>query len=170
MAVSELCYFDINLTAQFTNDTDVTAPTFTSSNFAQTNPIALQSALVGHLDGVLLKLRSISIDLGNNVTQVQNIHATYGLDVGVITARNMSGTMSSPRLLQSERDVVTSWQNGTPSRFAVTWGAVAGNRFSLLVDRMVYSGKAPEEVNNLIYESTPFSIDGINSGVYFCFW
>jgi hypothetical protein len=152
----------------FVNDADVAIPS--AGTFVTTNPIALQSALVGHLDGVLLKLRSLSIDLGNSVTQVQNIHATFGLDVGVITARNITGNMSSPRLLQSERDVVTSWQNGTASKFAVTWGNVSGNRFSLLLDRMVYTGKSPEGVDNLIYESTPFSVDGINSGFYFCFW
>jgi hypothetical protein len=168
LAVSELCYWDINTTAMFVNDADVAIPS--AGTFVTTNPIALQSALVGHLDGVLLKLRSLSIDLGNSVTQVQNIHATFGLDVGVITARNITGNMSSPRLLQSERDVVTSWQNGTASKFAVTWGNVSGNRFSLLLDRMVYTGKSPEGVDNLIYESTPFSVDGINSGFYFCFW
>lgn len=168
LAVSELCYFDVTVTGLMVNDTDPVAPA--AGTFATTNPIPLQGALLGHLDGVLLKVRSFGVDLGNQVAQVQNVHAAFGLDSGIITGRDLNGTLSSPRLLQSERDVVTSWQNGTESRFAIAWGNVSGNRFALLVDKMVYTGKTPTDVNSLIYEDTPFSINGVNDGMLLCFW
>lgn len=168
LSVSDLCYFDITTTGLMVNDTDPTAPA--AGTFSTTNPIPLQSALIGHLDNVQLKLRSLGVDLGNTVAQVQNVFATYGMDAGIITSRNLTGSLSSPRLLQTERDVVTSWQNGTESRFAIAWGSVAGNRFALTIDKMVYTGKTPDSVNSLIYESTPFSINGVNDGFLFCFW
>lgn len=168
MQVNDLCYWDINCTAMFVDEED--ADPSGAGVFAPTNPIALQNAHYGHLDGVKLKVRSLSVDMGNQISQVQNVHAPFGLDVAAATERKIAGEMSSPRLLKSERDIVTSWRNGAESRFALGWGGVAGNRFSVLLDKMQYTGKSPDEQDNLINERTPFVINGANSGVYICYW
>lgn len=168
MQVGSGCYWEFNMTGSIVEPTDVTKPS--DPTYQSTRPVPFINATACHLGGTSIKLNNFSLDLGNEVSQVENPNVQFGLDTATIVRRRTSGTFQAPLELQSVRNVFTSWRDGTETYLAAIWGSTAGNRFALLADHLIYTGASDADVNGLGYEATPFRTNVENDSFILTYW
>ncbi len=167
MSAGQGCYFEFQMTGSLEQPTDPTLPS--AGTFQETRPIPFVGAAV-HLDGTLIKLRGFTYDFGNEVAQVENPNQAYGLDTAGIVRRRMGGSFQAPKATEAVRDVFSSWADGTEATLSSIWGTTAGNRFSVLVSDMIYTGNTDTDVNGFAYDDTPFRINTENDGINLLYW
>jgi hypothetical protein len=162
------CYFDFTMTGSLVQPTDVTPPS--ASTYQSTRPIAFVDAITCALDGTSIALDNFSFDAGNEVSQINDPRADYGLGVAGIVRRGAGGTFRAPMELESVRDVFSSWKNGTEAVLSLIWGSTAGNRFAVLSDHMVYSAVSDADVSGFLYAETPFRCNQPNDSFMITYW
>lgn len=121
------------------------------------------------LGGTTTKFSQITIDAGLQVEKDDDPSATYGDDAAGITQRKITGRINPPMDLLSVRDVWQDFLDGTERSLWLRWGSTAGNRVSLLLPRIVYTGSEDEDVKGFGKEGIPFGSVGLNTGFYLCF-
>lgn len=168
MQVNQGCYFDFKMTGSLVQPADVT-PT-ADPTYQSTRPIPFINAALCHLNGTSIKLRNFSFDAGNEVAQVENPNVQFGLDTAGIVRRRSGGTFQAPKELESVRDVFTSWSTGAEIYLAAVWGGVAGNRFAVLMDHLIYTGDSDADVNGFGYDDTPFRTNLANDSFLLTYW
>jgi hypothetical protein len=162
------CYFDFTMTGSLVQPEDDTPPSATT--YDSNRPIAFVDALTCALDGTSIALDNFSFDAGNEVSQINDPRADYGLGVAGIVRRGAGGTFRAPMELESVRNVFDSWKNGTEAVLSFIWGTTAGNRFAVLSDHMVYSSVSDADVNGFLYAETPFRCNQPNDSFMITYW
>ena len=166
--VSQGCYFEFQMTGSLEEPDDVTAPG--AAAYHATRPIPFINATVCALGGTKIALRNFSFDAGNQVSQVADPSKPFGLGVASITERGAGGTFQAPMELKAVRNVFTSWRDGHETHIAAIWGSVAGNRFALLADHLVYTGASDADVEGMGYEDLPFRANLENDSLLITYW
>lgn len=149
---------------KFVTPTDVSHPG--AAAYSTLRPVAFMGADI-YLNGVQTKLNTLTFDIGNNVQQADDPADTFGVDVGGITRRRMTGRLNPPMALLSERNVIADFLAGTARKLWWRWGTV-GNGVSFYVPQAIYTGSEDEDVNGFAHEGIPFAAQGDNAGVYIC--
>ena len=162
------CYFDFQMTGSLVQPTDPSVPS--AATYQSTRPIAFVNTINCVLDGTSFALDNFSFDAGNEVQQIGDPRADFGLGIAGITRRRAGGTFRAPMDLEATRDVFSGWANGTEAVMSVVWGATAGNRFAVMSDHMVYSGVNDADVNGFLYAETPFRCNRENDSFMITFW
>lgn len=162
------CYFDFQMTGSLVEPTDASDPG--AATYQTPRPIAFVDAINVVLDGTSIALDGFTADAGNEVQQIGDPRADFGLGIAGITRRRAGGTFRAPMELESVRDVFASWADGTEAVLSVVWGSTAGNRFAVLSDHMVYSGATDADVNGFLYTETPFRCNRENDSIMITFW
>lgn len=135
-----------------------------AATFDSQRPVPFMNADVS-LDSVAVKINALTFDMGNQVQQAPDPADTYGVDVGGITRRQITGRINPPLDLLSVRNVFADFIAGTPRSLWVRYGA-AGNGVSVYFPNIVYTGREDEDVNGFLHEGIPFGAVGEDSGVY----
>lgn len=149
----------------FVTPADVSDPG--AATYQSTRPIALLGA-ASYLDGVSVAFNTLSLSGGISVAQNGDPRETYGLSPSQIARRQPGGRINPPRELAATRDVFTDLLAGTAVQYWLQWGSTAGNRFSILLPQMLYAGSKDENINNLMHEGIPFSLQGEDTWMYLC--
>lgn len=112
----------------------------------------------------------LQLDLGNKVDQTDDPNTPFGYGEAGITGRKLAGSFQAPQELQAVRDVFAAWKAGSTTTMSLIWGSTAGNRFALLFDQLVYTGRSDADVRGFGYEQMPFGINATNDGFLLCCW
>lgn len=166
--VNQGCYFDVQMTGSLVSPTDVAAPG--AATYQSTRPISFTNVTHCVLDGTSIELDNFSFDAGNEVAQINDPNADFGLGIAGIVRRRAGGTFRAPNQLESVRNVFSSWANGTEAFLSTVWGSTAGNRFAVLSDHMIYTGGTDADVNGFGYTETPFRSNLENDSMLITFW
>jgi hypothetical protein len=167
MAGDQGCYFNFTFTGALLDESDVAHPG--AATYQTPRPIAFTGAQV-YLNDVSLPLSNMTHSSGNQVQQIGDPRAVYGLGEAGIVQRQPGGSFDAPELLKSERDVVASWRDGTEATATFVWGSTAGNRFAVSIRRAIYTGATDQDNSGFGYVSTPYRNNGANEGITICFW
>ncbi len=162
------CYFDFQMTGSLVQPTDASDPG--DATYQTNRPIAFVDAINVALDGTSIALDGFTFDAGNEVQQIGDPRADFGLGIAGITRRRAGGTFRAPTELEATRNVFSSWSGGTEAVLSMVWGATAGNRFAILSDHMVYSGASDADVNGFLYTETPYRCNLQNDSFLITFW
>ncbi len=155
-----------NFTGQFAAPGDVSHPG--AATLDNVKPRVFIGADI-YLDTTLVKLNQITLDLGNALAQFDDPTATYGVDVGDITARQITGRINPRAALASERDVWADLLAGTERRLWIRWGSAAGNRHSILLPEILFQRSEDQDINGLLHEGIPFAASANpDTGFYYC--
>jgi hypothetical protein len=166
--VNEGCYFEFSMTGSLIEPTDVSAPA--AATYQDTRPIPFNRAIQCAFNGTTIKLRNFSFDAGNEISQIENANAQFGLDIAAIVRRRSGGTFQAPMELQSVRNVFSSWFTGAESKLGVIWGSTAGNRFAILADHLIHTGAQDADVNGFGYEGLPYRTNRQNDSMLISYW
>lgn len=123
-----------------------------------------------YLGDVAVKPNQISLALGNQLAMGDNPAAAEGYDVAAIAVRRITGSINPRLTLLSTRDSFSDFVAGTKKRMWLRWGSTAGNRISVLVPEVSYTGAAPVDIGGLRGESLPFKAAGEDNGFYLSFY
>ncbi|MFZ1427184.1 MAG: hypothetical protein WAS21_10485 [Geminicoccaceae bacterium] len=166
--VSEGCYFEFQMTGSLEEPDDVTYPG--AATYQSTRPIPFINLTACALGGTSIALRNFSFDAGNQVSQTQDPRKQFGLGVAGVTERGAGGTFQAPMELKSVRNAFTSWRDGIETHVAAIWGSVAGNRFAMLPDHMIYTGAADADAEGFVNEDLPFRSNLENDSMMITYW
>ena len=152
-----------NYQGQLSAPTDVTPPS--AAVYDSVRPFPYLNALT-YLGSSAIKLNTLSLDFGGQVQLIDNPAQAFGYDAAGVTRRRISGRFNPPTELQSVRDAFSGWLNQTSQQFWVAYGSTAGNRVSIYLPEVRYSGVEEEDVNGFAHEGLPFRALGQNTGLY----
>lgn len=155
----------LNGVGKFVTPTDVSDPGL--GTFDTQRPIAFMGATIS-LGGVATKFNQLTFDLGNQVQQADDPSDTFGVDVGGITQRLLTGKINPPLSLLSARNVWADFLGPTPRQLWVQYGGTAGNRLSFYFPSIQYTGNEDENVNGFAHEGIPFASTIENDAVRIC--
>lgn len=159
--------------AQFTMQGKLSSPTDVSDPGAATYDTVRPKPIMAaefYLGAEATKFNTLTVDLGNQVQSADDPTDTFGVDVGGVTRRAITGRVNPPAALLSVRTVFADFLAGTERSLWLRWGDVAGNRVSLLLPRIVYTGSKDEDINGFAHEGIPFQTVGEDAGVYLMFY
>jgi hypothetical protein len=163
LEVSGGCYYEFNMTGSLVAPSDVAPPAVPTTQ--ATRPIPFIDAATCNFNGTIIKMRTLQLDAGNEVAQVQNPNVQFGRDNAAIVRRRSGGTFNAPKELQSVRNVFTSWANGTESYVSAVWGGTAGNRFAVMADHIIATGVTDSDQNGFGYDDLPFRTNLANDSI-----
>jgi len=146
--------------------TDVTHPG--AATFDTVSPVAF-IATESLLGGSAVKFNRFTIDLGNEIAQADDPAAQYGYDSAGIIRRKTTGTISPNMTALTTRDNVSDFFNQTPKDIIMRWGSTVGNRVSLLMPQVRYTGGSPSDNSGFAAEEIPFQGQGADAGLWMCF-
>lgn len=115
-------------------------------------------------------MATLSVQLGNTLTQPANPNSAEGFDPAVITARNITGTCDPLEELVATRDSVSLMRTGTPQVVLADYGTVAGNRTALTIPAAQVTQKDDSDREGLATEGLTFACTGQDAGIFLCFY
>lgn len=121
------------------------------------------------LGGVSTKVNTLTVDYGGTVTMPDNPLDAMGYDPAGLTARRVGGRINPPLALQSVRNAYAAWRDQTVTELWTTWGDSPGNRVSLYLPEVLYSGSEEEDVQGYAHEGIPFRSVAPDAGLFLCF-
>lgn len=135
--------------------------------FDQTRPRPFIGAQA-FLGGKPVKFRSFSLDIGAEVQQSDDPGATYGYDRAGVTSRTVTGQINPQLTLLSNRNVFADFTAGTARGLWLSWGSQPGNRVSVYLPEIVYTGADPADTDGYNAEQVPFESTGFDQGAFIC--
>lgn len=167
MPVRSPCRLSFSYQGQLSTPTDVSPPGAGLYQSVRAQPYLAADTFLG---GSAIKLNTLALDYGAAVQLIDNPAQAFGYDAAGVTRRRISGRLNPPLELQATRDAFASWLTGALSEFWVRWGTVAGNRVSIFIPQLLYSGVEEEDVNGFAHEGLPFRALGSDTGIYLCLY
>jgi hypothetical protein len=141
----------------------------TGAVFDSVRPRPLRDA-DAFLGGTRVCFRNFTLDLGNQIVQGDCPGAEFGYDPARVTMRKVAGRINPQLLLLSDRNAFADLVAGTVQPLWLNWGEVDGNRVSLLLPAIGYTGQEDEDLDGISGDGLPFEATGIDSAVYLLFW
>lgn len=141
------------------NPTDVAL--LTGISYDATNPEPfLSTALTIH--GDTLKIGSLMVDLGNEVSLRPDVTTASGYIGSAITNRMPVGNIDPETELVATHDHWGKWLAGTEGRIAYTLGSTAGNIVHFNIPRAQYTSITDADREGYVTSPTDFSINMVN--------
>lgn len=119
------------------------------------------------LGGAPVKIGEFTLDYGATLENADDPAGAFGYDIGEVVERAISGRIN-PRLVHmATRNAFDDFTSGTTHPLWLRWGSAAGNRFSLFLPAIQYSGPPEDDVQRgFSQEGLPFRAVGADAGMY----
>ena len=141
----------------------------TGAGFDAVRPRPLRDA-DAWLGGNSVCFRNFTFDLGNDIIQGDCPSAAFGYDPARVTNRKPTGRLNPQLLTLASRNAFADMVAGTPQKLWLNWGETPGNRISLLLPTLVYTGKEDDDLDGISADGLPFEAVGQDSSVYLTFY
>lgn len=159
--------FTATLRGMLTAPEDVANPS--AGTFDATRPRPLRDA-DAFLGGSAVCFRNFSLDWGNVMSQGDCPGQEYGFDPARVTDRRASGRINPQLVTLTQRNAWADLVAGTTKKLWLNWGETAGNKVSLYLPGIAYTGKEDEDLDGISADGLPFEPTGIDSWVFLTFY
>jgi hypothetical protein len=146
--------------------TDVTNPTGAVFDSVRPRPLNAADAVLG---GDTVCFRNFTLDLGNEITQGDCPGETFGYDPARVTSRKITGRINPQMLTMASRNPFADMVAGTNKMLWLNWGETAGNRVSIFLPNIAYTGNEEDDLDGISADGLPFEATGPDSAVYILF-
>lgn len=123
-----------------------------------------------YLGGAPIKFSEFSFDLGNDVQMADDPAAAYGFDLASIVARSATGRIVPSLALTSVRDSFTAWLDSQDQPLWLDWGTAAGERASVYLPAVRYTGYEDADVRGFAAEGLPFRSVQSDEEIFICLY
>jgi hypothetical protein len=151
------------LRGMLTPPTDVANPT--GAVFDSTRPRPLRDA-DAFLGGERVCFRNFTLDWGNEIVQADCPGEEFGYEPARVVSRKPTGRMNPQLLTLASRDPFADMIAGTTKKLWLNWGEVAGNRVSLYLPALAYTGNEDDDLDGISASGLPFEAIGVDSWAY----
>jgi hypothetical protein len=159
--------FTATLRGKLTAPASVANPTGAVFDTTRPRPLRDADAVLG---GNTVCFRNFTLDWGNQLTQADCAAEVFGYDVATVVSRKPTGRINPQLLTLASRDAFSDLVAGTAQKLWLSWGETAGNRVSLFLPSIAYTGKEDDDLDGITAEGLPFEANGIDSWVYLLFF
>ena len=140
-----------------------------AGTFDATRPRPLRDA-DAFLGGQRVCFRNFTLDWGNVLAQGDCPGAQYGYDPARVTDRKPTGRINPQMLTLADRNAWSDMVNGSTKPLWLNWGEVDGNKVSLFLPGIAYTGNEEEDLDGVLAEGLPYEAVGPDSWVYLLFY
>lgn len=141
----------------------------TGAVFDATRPRPLRAA-DAFLDDDRICFRNFTLDFGNQIVMADCPGEEYGYEPARVVTRKPSGRINPQVLTLADRNAFADMVAGTQRKLWLSWGEVAGNRVSMYLPSIVYTGKEDDDLDGISADGLPFEAFGPDSWVYILFY
>lgn len=143
--------------------TDVSHPA--TPTFVGATPESFRNAAC-YLNGVAVKMNSLTFDFGNQVRSFDDPAQAFGNDTAAIPARTMAGRMQLAMSYTSSLDILADFIAATSRPIWLSWGSAYGKKVSIYIPAAQYTGPEEVDINGFAGQGVPFQAVGTDSGIY----
>lgn len=118
------------------------------------------------LDGAAVCFRQFTLDWGNTITMADCPGQEFGYESGRVTARAPTGRINPQLKTLAQRNVFADMLAGATKKLWLNWGEDAGNRVSIFLPAIAYTGQEDEDLDGIAAEGIPFTPTGPDGWVY----
>lgn len=122
------------------------------------------------LGGSTVCFRNFTLDWGNEVIQADCPGAEFGYDPARVVNRKPTGRINPHLLTLTSRNAFADMVAGTTKTLWLNWGETAGNRVSILLPAIAYTGKEDDDLDGISADGLPFEAIGNDSWIYLLFY
>lgn len=159
--------FTVTVRGKLTAPADVANPT--GAVFDATRPRPLRDA-DAYLGGNVVCFRNFTLDWGNELIQGDCPGEEFGYEAARVLDRRLTGRINPKLVTLSSRNAFADMVAGTTKKLWLNWGESAGNRVSMFLPAIAYTGKEDDDLDGLSADGLPFEATGIDSGIYLLFY
>lgn len=146
---------------------DVTKPAAPTYQASAPRPFIGAQAYLG---GSPVKFAECQFDLGNDVQMFDDPAAAFGYGPGAVIMRRSTGRIVPNLTLVSSRNAFDDWLSSTPRSLWLRWGAAAGERVSLWLPAIQYTGHEETDVRGFPAEGLPFRSVARDAEIFMCIY
>lgn len=122
------------------------------------------------LDGSRVCFRNFTLDWGNEVIQGDCPGAEYGYDPARVVDRKASGRINPQLVTLAQRNAFAAMVAGETMPLWLNWGETPGNRVSMFLPAIAFTGKEDDDLDGISADGLPFQPVGIDSWIYLLFY
>ncbi len=159
--------FTYTVRGKLNNPESVANPT--GAVFDATRPRPLRDA-DAYLGGDRVCFRNFTLDWGAGVVQADCPGETYGYEAARVTERAPTGRLNPRLVTLADRNPFAELVAGTTKMLWLNWGETEGNRVSMLLPALAYTGKEDDDLDGLSADGLPFNATGPDGWVYLLFY
>ena len=145
----------------------VANPTGAAFNSTRPRPLRDADAFLG---GSRVCFRNFTLDWGNQPVQGDCPGAEFGYDPARIVSRRPTGRINPQLVTLGDRNAFADLIAGTTRELWLNWGETAGNRVSIFLPAISYTGKEDDDLDGLSADGLPFEANGADSWIYVLFY
>ena len=127
--------------------------------YETTKPPVFLSALFS-VDAYAAKIGEMSIDMGNNLAQRDDVNDTRGVVSFALTGRNVTGSFNPEMVPVATYDMFGKWFNGPDLIIDFTVGSVTGNKFRLYIPKGQLTKIDDEDRDGIQVAKVSFCLNG----------
>lgn len=159
--------FTANVRGQLADPASVSNPTGAVFDTVRPRPLRDADAYLG---GAQVCFRNFTLDFGNEVVQGDCPGAEYGYDPARVVGRRITGRINPQMLTLAQRDPFADMVAGTTKKLWLNWGETLGNRVSIYLPAISYTGHEEDDLDGISADGLPFDANGFDSGAYILFY
>lgn len=159
--------FTATLRGKLADPASVANPTGAVFDDVRPRPLRAADAF---LDDQRVCFRNFTLDFGNEITMADCPGETYGYEPARVTRRKPTGRINPQVLTLTDRNAFADMVAGTRRKLWLNWGEVPGNRVSIYLPSIVYTGKEDDDLDGISADGLPFEPYGPDSWVYLLFY
>ena len=159
--------FTATLRGMLTDPESVANPTGAVFDAVRPRPLRDADAVLG---GAQVCFRNLTLDFGNEITQGDCPGALYGFDPARVTSRKITGRINPQMLTLASRNPFVDMVAGTNKKLWLNWGEIAGNKVSILLPNIAYTGHEEDDLDGISADGLPFEATGPDSAAYILFY
>ncbi|MBA3055110.1 MAG: hypothetical protein FP826_09285 [Sphingomonadales bacterium] len=159
--------FTYTLRGQLADPEDVANPTGAVFDSVRPRPLRDADSFLG---GNRVCFRNFTLDWGNELVQADCPGETYGYEPARVVSRKPTGRINPQLLTLTARNAFADLVAGTQQKLWLNWGEVDGNRVSMFLPAIAYTGKEDDDLDGISADGLPFEAVGADSWVYLLFW
>lgn len=141
----------------------------TGAVFDATRPRPLRDA-DAFLGGNRVCFRNFTLDWGNEIVQGDCPGAEFGYDPARVVSRNPTGRINPQLVTLASRNAFADLIAGNTQPLWLNFGETPGNRVSILLPAIAFTGKEDDDLDGIAADGLPFQPVGIDSWVYLLFY
>lgn len=159
--------FTATLRGKLTAPVSVANPTGAVFDAVRPRPLRDADAFLG---GNRVCFRNFTLDFGNEIVMPDCPGEEFGYEPARVTERKPTGRINPQLVTLADRNAFADLVAGTTQKLWLNWGETAGNKVSLYIPSLSYTGKEDDDLDGISADGLPFEANGVDSWCYLVFY
>lgn len=159
--------FTATLRGKLADPAEVANPTGAVFDSVRPRPLRDADAVLG---GSTVCFRNFTLDFGNEIVMADCPGEEYGYEAARVVERKPTGRINPKLVTLSSRNAFADMVAGRAKELWLNWGEDEGNRVSIYIPQLVYTGKEDDDLDGISADGLPFEAVGADAWCFILFY